>query len=278
MSGYVRIHRTLIGHPVFRNDAEAMVFAWLITQAQWKRTRVRYRDHIIQLERGQLAISLRDLAFRFDRDKAWIGRLLKRLENEAMIETASETGVTVITLCNYNEYQSDPVLCETPRETPCETGVRQGRDTEQEREKGKKGNTPRKRGNSDLSGKPKRAVSVQVPEWMPVEQWLAFVAMRERMEREGKPRVIWSEDAAKGVIAKIDRLRGQGHCPAQLLEKAVVSSWRTVFADEDTKARIAKTAKPMTRDEMLNAIRFHRDRGDDARAEQIESQLRERAA
>ena len=27
MSGYVHIHRSLIGHPAFRNDAEAMAFA-----------------------------------------------------------------------------------------------------------------------------------------------------------------------------------------------------------------------------------------------------------
>jgi hypothetical protein len=71
---------------------------------------------------------------------------------------------------------------------------------------------------------------------MPVEPWLAFVAMREAMAQASRGKVIWSEAAAKGVIAKIDQLRGEGHCPAKLLNKAVVSSWRTVFADDDTKA------------------------------------------
>jgi hypothetical protein len=66
-----------------------------------------------------------------DRDKAWIERLLKRLKSEAMVATRNETGVTVVTICNYNEYQADAVPCETVDETPRETGARQGRDTEQ---------------------------------------------------------------------------------------------------------------------------------------------------
>jgi hypothetical protein len=95
VSGYVRIHRTLIGHPAFRNDAEAMAFAWLVAKAAWKGARVRYKDRAITLSRGQIAISVRDFANAMDRDKAWIERLLKRLRAETMIETRHETGVTV---------------------------------------------------------------------------------------------------------------------------------------------------------------------------------------
>lgn len=138
MSGYVRIHRSLIGHPAFRNDAEAMAFAWLVAKAQWKPTRVRYKERPIILERGQLAISVRDFANAMDRDKAWIERLLKRLRAETMVETRHETGVNVVTICNYNQYQNEPILCETPRETPRKTEARQTRDTEQVREEGKK--------------------------------------------------------------------------------------------------------------------------------------------
>lgn len=134
MSGYVRIHRTLSGHPAFRNDAEAMAFAWLVIRAQWRQVRVRYKDRAISLSRGQLAISVRDFANAMDRDKAWIERLLKRLKSETMIETRNETGVNVITICNYDEYQAEAQERETLRETPAKTGARQARDTEQRRE------------------------------------------------------------------------------------------------------------------------------------------------
>ena len=135
MSGYVRIHRPLFEeHPAFRNDAEAMAFAWLIVKAAWKPTVVRYKERKIHLQRGQVAVSQRDMARALDRDKAWIERLWKRLRGEAMIKVDSEAGVAVITICKYNEYQADAVPSEAVNEAPREARARQGRGTEQIRE------------------------------------------------------------------------------------------------------------------------------------------------
>jgi hypothetical protein len=134
MSGYVRIHRSLRGHHAFRNDAEAMAFAWMVMGAAWQPTLVRYKDRKIWLDRGQIAVSQRDMARALDRDKAWIERLWRRLRAEAMIVTNSEAGVAVITICNYNEYQADGPQREAVNEAPREAEVRQARGTEQRRE------------------------------------------------------------------------------------------------------------------------------------------------
>lgn len=141
MSGYVRIHRSLLGHPAFRNESETMAFAWLIAKAAWKPTRVRYKGHAIGLKRGQLAISQRDMAAAFDRDKAWIGRLIQRLKSETMIETRTEAGVSLITICNYDGYQAENENGEAGREAAHEAGneaaPRQRRGTEQRKEEQK---------------------------------------------------------------------------------------------------------------------------------------------
>ena len=140
MSGYVRIHRPLFeDHPAFRNDAEAMAFAWLIVKAAWKPNCVRYKERKVWLKRGQLAISQRDMARALDRDKAWVERLWKRLRAEAMIAVNSEAGVAVITICNYNEYQADIANREAADEAPNEAGARQGQGTEQGREEREEG-------------------------------------------------------------------------------------------------------------------------------------------
>jgi DNA-binding transcriptional regulator YhcF (GntR family) len=213
MSGYVRIHRSLIDHPAFRTDAEAMAFAWLIARASWRSSRVRYKGHGVCLERGQLAISIREFAAAMDRDKAWIERLLKRLKSEAMVETVAETGVTIITICNYDRYQADCEERETPAETPRETRARQTQDTEQRREKGKKEKT-----------------IVALADWVPVEPWEAFKRMRRLMK------VPFTPDAERGILGDLERLRSEGHCPEKVLLKAVKRGWRGVFGDEDTKA------------------------------------------
>lgn len=136
-TGYIRLYRTLLGHPAFRNDGEAMAFAWMILRASWRPVQVRYKGQRVALERGQLAISVRDLAEKLDRSKGWVERFFKRLKSETMIETCSKTGPNVITICNYNDFQAEQDSGKTPDGTESETDPRQCRDTEQRREKGK---------------------------------------------------------------------------------------------------------------------------------------------
>lgn len=136
MTGYARIHRTLLDHPAFRSDAEAMAFAWLVLRAGWKGGRVRYKQRSIALLRGQLALSIRDFAAAMDRPKGWVERLFARLRDETMIETVVGHGVLIITICNYDKYQADP--------DSGGTGAGQRPDTDKGREESKNGNPPRK--------------------------------------------------------------------------------------------------------------------------------------
>lgn len=137
-AGYVRLYRSLLGHAAFRNDAEAMAFAWMIARAAWRPVRVRYKERSIELARGQLVTSVRDLATALDRDKAWVERLLGRMRTERMIETSRGTSASIITIVNYDAFQGstdgDESSFQTPkkrdtRETPDETAARTERET-----------------------------------------------------------------------------------------------------------------------------------------------------
>jgi hypothetical protein len=89
---------------------------------------------------------------------------------------------------------------------------------------------------------PPKSGKVEVPEWMPSQEWAAFKEMRRKMR--GIP---FTETAERNVIARIEGLRADGHCPAKLLSKAVERGHRTVFEDETTKA--AKGEKKLTAQE-----------------------------
>jgi hypothetical protein len=188
-----------------------MAFAWLVAKAAWKPVRVRYKERGIRLHRGQVAISQRDMARDLDRDKAWVERLWKRLRAEAMIKVSSEAGVAVITICNYNDYQADCDTGEAVGEAPHKADARQTQGTEQVREKGKK--------------------EISLPDWLPLEAWADFTAARRKMRN-----VPFEAGAQKRLIAKLDKLRGEGHDPEKLLSKAVERGYRTVFEGDDTKA------------------------------------------
>jgi len=220
-AGFVKLYRSLLGHPAFRNDAEAMAFAWMVIRASWKPSRVRYKDRAINLQRGQLAMSVRDMGTAMDRDKAWVERLWKRLKAETMIETATEVGVSVVTICNYDAFQGERDTPETVRETPSETDARQAQDTEQRREEVKKDTSEDKSSSVVMLPRPRSEKASKIPaNWQPsplpasvaelVAQWPPG---REDRELDGF-RDYWasrSKDAARLDWDKVwhNRIRDQ---------------------------------------------------------------------
>jgi len=243
MSGYARIHRSLLGHPVFRNDAEAMAFAWMIVRASWKPARVRYKGRAIALSRGQLAISIRDMADAMDRDKAWIERLFKRLRAETMIETVVEAGVSIVTICNYEKYQAEFESCETVSETVGEIDARQRRDTEQRREKQKNIPSEGKPSSGKRAHASKPQEPIELPEWIPVEAWAAYTDMRKQ---KGWPTTAY---VASKLIERLDKWRGGGWSTAAILDKATVNCWRDIYEPthgRDDDMRTVPTGLPGT--------------------------------
>lgn len=110
----------------------------------------------------------------------------------------------------------------------------------------------------------KRAQSVEVPEWLPSEEWEAFRRMRKAMRS-----VPFTDDAERGIIADLAKLRSDGHDLAKVLMKAVKRGWRGVFGDDDTKAKAGSPT--LTKDEQIanlkKAIEFYSriGRDDDVR-------------
>lgn len=190
MSGFVLLHRSLLGHPAFRNESETMAFAWMIARASWQPTRVRYKGRAVQLNRGELCISQRDMADAFGRDKAWIERLWKRLVSEAMIEARREAAAAVITICNYDRYQAASHDREAANEASdwgtFEADAGQTRGTEQIREQGNKCSV-------DKSTEHTRAKSAKKPEGVSDAVWSDF----QRLRRERRAPL--SETALAGI-------------------------------------------------------------------------------
>lgn len=221
MSGYARIHRQVLDHPAFRNEAEALAFVGMVLRASWRPVRVRYKGRAVELKRGQFAVSVRDFAEAMDRDKGWVERLLKRLRAETMIETRAETGVLVITICNYDKYQVGNDERETVRETADETDARQTQDTEQEREIREEGI-----GSVAKATSPARAPKAPAfprPDFADPQVWADFLANRKR---KGTPN---TATAWKRMMADIARLSDDEWPPGRLLEHAAGKGWAGIY-------------------------------------------------
>lgn len=229
--GYALIYRSLLGHPAFRNDSEAMAFAWMVLRAAWKPVRVRYKERAINLGRGQLAISVRDMAMALDRDKAWVERLWKRLKSETMIETTSETGVTLVTICKYSDFQGPRESGETPHETRPETDARQGRDTEQRREKGKKEEETLEPNGSNVSARaPAKADPFPLPDGVDQIDWDGLKANRKAK------RAPLTEGAHRQITRKLEAWAKAGWPPGPIVAHAAERGWTSVFETDEMKA------------------------------------------
>lgn len=106
--GFYLMHRGWQDHPVFRNEEYSRrdAFVWLIEEAAYRPTRIHAGAGTISLNRGQLSHSLRFMAKAWKWDEAKVRRFLTSLSKSEIIDASTDAGQTVITICNYDKYQS----------------------------------------------------------------------------------------------------------------------------------------------------------------------------
>lgn len=128
--GVFAVDRGIFDHPFFAPEplTEREAWTWLISEAAWKARTRRVGKFVVKLARGELASSHMYLAEKWRWSKPRIGRFLNRLKIEAMIETRTETGITIIKICKYNKFQRVGLPSETANETTNETVARRERD------------------------------------------------------------------------------------------------------------------------------------------------------
>ena len=148
MAGYLTIYRSIFDTAEWREKRQFSSFeAWLdlIAMASYVKRIVTLKDRgEVSIRRGEVLMSQRQLAQRWNWSPSKVNRCLKRwassddgrieihtrrvtvflpseTPNETPHETPSETEVNVIRLCNYDRYNGVAVESETPNETPHET-------------------------------------------------------------------------------------------------------------------------------------------------------------
>ncbi len=107
--GYIKLYRSLFSHEFFRSGkfSERESFTWMIAEAAWKPRSRRMGQFFVELERGELAASLRFLGETWGWEVGAVRRFLSRCENEQMIGTRTDKGITIVNICNYDVYQGD---------------------------------------------------------------------------------------------------------------------------------------------------------------------------
>lgn len=145
MSGFVLLHRDLIGNPQFRGKDDEYAAIWLISMASWEPSTVRVCRESVDLGRGQLAHAISYMAQAWECSKATAHGRLRHFEKIGFIRTDARTHYTLITVCKYSEYQDSPNAARTQARTRPErcpnaarTNIKEGKEVKE----GKEGSTP----------------------------------------------------------------------------------------------------------------------------------------
>jgi len=111
--GYIAVARGLLKHPVVgatKPYSDLAAWLWLLFEATWKPHRVAVKNgqtrEVVALERGQLTYSRSYLAEAWGWSEKRVRTYLGRLEKDGQIERQTGRLQTVITICNYDVYQT----------------------------------------------------------------------------------------------------------------------------------------------------------------------------
>lgn len=134
--GLFTVARSIWDHAVFAEEpfTEREAWLWLVSEAAWRPRRIRQGSGFIELKRGQLSHSQRFLASKWRWSRGKVARFLKLLENETMIEPATDHQQTILTICNYERFQDFDRYREPPSEPAVEPPTDQQKATNRAKE------------------------------------------------------------------------------------------------------------------------------------------------
>ena len=122
--GFIKLSREIADHPLWLASPFTPGQAWvdLLMLASWKDSRFYIRGNRVDVKRGQLAYSIKKLAERWQWSRGKAKRFLDELENDHQIRQQNMSVTTLITIVNFDKYQS--------KRTPDEAA--DGQQTEQQ--------------------------------------------------------------------------------------------------------------------------------------------------
>lgn len=145
MAGWIKLHRSIEEHWVW--DCEfSYGQAWvdLLINACHKPNKLNIKGQLVQLGRGDQARSEVTLSKHWKWSRNKVRRFLKNLEKDGMISQKTTHLTSIISICNYDSFQTDGTTDGTTNGTSVETAKGQQAKHKQECKERKEGEESKK--------------------------------------------------------------------------------------------------------------------------------------
>lgn len=110
---------------------------WLIEHAACRPTKIDVAGTTVTVARGQISVSYRSLCEAWKWNLGSVRAFIDRMKTDTLIDTATDTGRMLITVCNYDVYQAPGVRSNTADNLANNTASTQQRHTKERRKERK---------------------------------------------------------------------------------------------------------------------------------------------
>jgi hypothetical protein len=165
MDGYVKLHRRLIDSRVFQNEGLLKVWVWCLLKAsytkRWVPVVVGRAVVEVELQPGQFVFGRASAAQALRMTPSGIWKRMQKLKNLQNCDIESNSHYSIITIRNWDTYQSDENKSDSERNCRV-TAEEQPSNTNKKGKKGKKGK------KEDIKDSPEPALPTSGPALPPV--------------------------------------------------------------------------------------------------------------
>lgn len=230
MAGWIKLHRKLKNSLVFDNPDLLKVWIWCLLKA----THDDYIQMIglqeVELEKGQFIFGRKVAANELKMSESKTYRLIKKLENMQNLNIKANNKFSVITIANWELYQSDS----NNSEQQFEQQMNNKRTTNEQQMNTNKNIKNNKNINNNIY-----SVFDSYSDNKNLRQ-----ALRDYSVMRNKIKAPMTERAVTLLLNKLDALASTDDLKIKLLEQAIMSNWKSVYPLKEEKQQEPKQSKP----------------------------------
>lgn len=223
------LNRAILNHWLWKKKPFSKGQAWvdLLLLANYEDKKIPYKGEIITCKRGDVNLSISELASRWGWNRDTARRFLRLLESDGMVTVNATTHRTTITIENYelfnNQCVTDNATSAQPVRNQCVTSA-QPADTTKKDKEGKEG----KEGKEDIY--------ISVPDALKP----AFMEFADMRKKKKKP--ITTENTVKRILNKLDKFASCTEDKIAILNQSTDNCWTDVYElkEKNVTARPAK--------------------------------------
>jgi hypothetical protein len=149
-TGFVKLYRKMLDNPVVCKDADHIaVWIYILLSATWQPYEIMFEGKKTTLEPGQLVTGRQAIGVHIKINEYKVQRILKLFESEQLIAQTNNTRNRLISVLNWDQYQSNAQQNTQQLHNNCTTSAQQSAHKQEEYKKKKK-NIKKKKHLSDL--------------------------------------------------------------------------------------------------------------------------------